>query len=274
MIENINSKKNVPRILTIAGSDSGGGAGIQADLKTMCALNCYGMSAITAITVQNTIGVYDVHPIPTDIVEKQIEVVLSDIGADAIKTGMLWDAEIITAVHKALKPFPGPYLVIDPVLVSKSGNILLQQNAVDALLELLVPRAWIITPNLPELKQLTGVEPNHKDNIIKAAKKLLDRGTKYVLVKGGHGQGEQVEDYLISNKCDIKCFPSIRINTTHTHGTGCTLSSAIACYLAKGLETEPAVETAIQFVHKAIETAPLLGKGHGPINHLWKFTDS
>ena len=267
-------KKKIPRVLTIAGSDSGGGAGIQADLKTMCALNCYGMSAITAITVQNTMGVYGVYPIPPEIVEKQIEVVLSDIGADAIKTGMLWDADIIMTVHKALNPFPDPYLVIDPVLVSKSGNTLLQQNAVDALLELLAPRAWIITPNLPELKELTGIEPNHKDNIIKAAQKLLNSGTKYVLVKGGHGQGEQVEDYLISNEGDIRCFPSTRINTPHTHGTGCTLSSAIACYLAQGLETELAVETAIQFVHKAIETAPLLGKGHGPINHLWKNTNS
>ncbi len=260
--------KILPRVLTIAGSDSGGGAGIQADIKTMCALHCYGMSAITAITAQNTTGVYAVHPIPVEIVEKQIDVVLSDIGAEAIKTGMLWGVEIITAVHKVLKKYPEPYLVIDPVLIAKSGDILLQKDAISALLELLVPRAWIITPNLPELKELTRIEPENKNAIIKAGNLLIDRGVKYVLVKGGHGHEKQIHDYLLSDKGDCMSFTSVRIDSHNTHGTGCTLSSAIACYLAHGFETEVAVEKSIQFVHRGIETAPNLGKGHGPLNHL------
>lgn len=262
--------KKIPRVLTIAGSDSGGGAGIQADIKTMCALNCYGMSAITAITAQNTLGVYAVHPIPAEIVRKQMEVVLSDIGVDAIKTGMLWGTEIINEVHKVLLNYPEPYLVIDPVLVAKSGDPLLQKEAVSALLERLVPRAWIITPNLPELKELTGIEPTDKGTILKAGDMLLDRGVKYVLVKGGHGQGEEVFDYLISKGGQKIVFTNRRIDTPNTHGTGCTLSSAIACYLAYGLETVSAVERAIQFVHKSIKTATPLGKGHGPLNHLWR----
>ncbi|MGC8737011.1 MAG: bifunctional hydroxymethylpyrimidine kinase/phosphomethylpyrimidine kinase [Candidatus Hydrogenedens sp.] len=261
--------RKLPRVLTIAGSDSGGGAGIQADIKTMCALNCYGMSAITAITAQNTLGVYAVHPIPPDIVKKQIEVVLSDIGVDAIKTGMLWGTEIITVVHEVLEIYPQPYLVIDPVLVAKSGDLLLHQEAISSLLELLIPHAWLITPNLPELKELTGIEPEDKDAITQAGYILLEKGVKYVLVKGGHGQGEKIKDYLFSYKNEEMCFVSPRVYSPHTHGTGCTLSSAIACYLARGLETEIAVEKAIQFVHKSIETAPNLGKGHGPLNHLW-----
>lgn len=262
--------KKLPRVLTIAGSDSGGGAGIQADIKTMCALHCYGMSAITAITAQNTTGVYAVHPIPAEIVGKQIEVVLSDIGADAIKTGMLWGAEIITAVHNVLKNYHQPYLVIDPVLVAKSGDLLLQREAISALLELLIPQAWLVTPNLPELKELTGIEPENKYAITKAASILLEKGTKYVLVKGGHGQGEQIQDYLFSYQNEEMCFTSTRVHSPNTHGTGCTLSSAIACFLAHGLETKIAVEKAVEFVHNAIETAPDLGKGHGPLNHLWK----
>lgn len=262
--------KKMPRVLTIAGSDSGGGAGIQADIKTMCALNCYGMSAITAITAQNTLGVYAVHPIPAEIVRKQIEVVLSDIGADAIKTGMLWGTEIIHEVHKVLFDYPKPYLIIDPVLVAKSGDPLLQKEAISALVELLIPRAWIITPNLPELKELTEIEPNNKGAILKAGNMLLDRGVQYVLVKGGHGQGEDVYDYLISKEGREIVFTNRRIDTPNTHGTGCTLSSAIACYLAHGWETVNAVEKAIQFVHKSIETAMPLGKGHGPLNHLWQ----
>ncbi len=260
--------EKLPRVLTIAGSDSGGGAGIQADIKTMCALNCYGMSAITAITAQNTLGVYAVHPIPAEIVEKQIEVVLSDIGADAIKTGMLWGTEIIVAIHRVLEKYPEPYLVIDPVLVAKSGDVLLKNEAISALIEFLLPRAWIITPNLPELKELTGIEPTDKEAILKAGQWLFDKGAQYVLAKGGHGKGEEIHDYLISNNGNCKIFTSPRINSHNTHGTGCTLSSAIACYLAHGLETELAVEKSIQFVRKAIETAPNLGKGHGPLNHL------
>lgn len=264
------SSQKIPRVLTIAGSDSGGGAGIQADIKTMCALNCYGMSAITAITAQNTTGVYAVQPIPAEIVKKQIEVVLSDIGADAIKTGMLWGTEIITAIYEVLSVYSEPYLVIDPVLVAKSGDPLLQQEAISALIELLIPRAWIITPNLPELKELTGIEPENKDSIKKAGQKLLEKGAKYVLVKGGHGQGTQIHDYLFSHEGEEIDFTSERVQTPNTHGTGCTLSSAIACYLAHGLDTATAVGKAIQFVHKAIETAPNLGKGHGPLNHLWQ----
>lgn len=262
--------KNIPRVLTIAGSDSGGGAGIQADIKTMCALNCFGMSAITAITAQNTTGVYSVYPIPAEIVAKQVDIVLSDIGADAIKTGMLWGTEIITAIYKVLMAYPEPYLVIDPVLIAKSGDPLLQQDAIGALIELLLPRAWIITPNLPELKELTGIVPENKEAVLKAVHILLAKGVKYVLVKGGHGQGKQIHDYLFSHDGKEYCFISARIDTPNTHGTGCTLSSAIACYLARKWETEIAVEKSIQFVQRAIETAPQLGHGHGPLNHLWQ----
>ncbi|HOK09109.1 MAG TPA: bifunctional hydroxymethylpyrimidine kinase/phosphomethylpyrimidine kinase [Candidatus Hydrogenedens sp.] len=263
-------KKKTPRVLTIAGSDSGGGAGIQADLKTISALNCYGMSAITAITAQNTIGVSAVHPIPPDIVKEQIEVVMQDIGADAIKTGMLWGSDTIRAIHDALSSFSDFYLVIDPVLVAKSGDLLLQREALETLLEFLVPQAWIITPNLPELRELTGIEPENEESLLRSAEVLLERGARYVLVKGGHANGKIVTDWLISNDGNVNHFLSQRIDTKNTHGTGCTLSSAIACYLAHGLPTITAVERAIQFVHKAIETAPSLGHGHGPLNHLWR----
>ncbi len=263
-------RNRLPRVLTIAGSDSGGGAGIQADLKTFTALNCYGMSVLTAITAQNTVGITGIHPIPVDIVKKQIIAVMEDIGADVIKTGMLWDANIIEAVAEVLKNYSYKYLVVDPVLVAKSGDLLLKKECIKVLKEKLIPLAWIVTPNIPELSELSGKDVNREKDICDSARIIIEMGCKYVLVKGGHLEGEVVVDRLISAYGEVKEYVHPRLNTTSTHGTGCTLSSAIACYLAYGYETSVAVGKAIEFVHKAMETAPPLGKGHGPLNHLWR----
>lgn len=261
----------IPRVLTIAGSDSSGGAGIQADLKTFTALHCYGMSVITAITAQNTLGVSAVHPIPANIVAEQLTAVLTDIGVDAVKTGMLWDTDIIHTVAETLSKHPIRYLVVDPVLVAKSGDTLLKREAVEALRSLLVSHAWIITPNVPELEVLTGISCSSQELLLEAGKKLLDLGCKFVLIKGGHwNDTEVVHDWLLGLDNFAREFTHPRIETRNTHGTGCTLSSAIACYLAKGMETEQAVGQAIQFVQQAIETAYPLGSGHGPLNHLWR----
>ncbi|HWA89339.1 MAG TPA: bifunctional hydroxymethylpyrimidine kinase/phosphomethylpyrimidine kinase [Rhizomicrobium sp.] len=248
------------RVLIIAGSDSSGGAGIQADIKTAQAFGCYAMTAITAVTVQNTRGVSAIHAVPPDIVAGQIEACLTDIGADAIKIGMLGSAKLVKAVAAALEGVRVP-VVLDPVMVSTSGHRLLPQAAERALVKELFPLASVVTPNLPETRALVG-----RGNAESCARKLMSLGARAALIKGGHATSATVDDVLVwSGGVETYAFP--RIRTKHTHGTGCTLSTAIACGLAQHLSLPLAVGRAREYVQAAIETAPGLGRGHGPLNH-------
>ncbi len=248
------------RVLVVAGSDSSAGAGIQADLKTAQAFGCYAMTAVTAVTVQNTKGVGAIHAVPPDIVAGQIAACLTDIGADAVKIGMLGSAKLIKAVAAALKGVRVP-IVLDPVLVSTSGHRLLPESAERALVKELFPLAVLVTPNLPETRALAG-----RGDAEAAARKLIAMGAGAALIKGGHATTATVDDVLVwKGGVEVYAFP--RIRTKHTHGTGCTLSTAIACGLAQGLSLPLAVGRAREYVQRAIETAPGLGKGHGPLNH-------
>ena len=251
------------RLLIVAGSDSGGGAGIQADIKTASAFGVYAMTAITAVTAQNTKMVSKVHLVPADAVREQISLCLSDIGADAIKIGMLGSAKIIKAVAAALEKHARKIpIVLDPVMVSTSGRTLLPENAIGELKKHLLPLAALVTPNLPETWALTGLRDSEK-----AARKLMEMGAQAALIKGGHSTKETIDDVLVWDRgVDVFAFP--RIKTRHTHGTGCTLSTAIACGLAKGEPLPVAVSRAREFLQHAIETAPGLGKGRGPLNLL------
>lgn len=256
------------RVLIIAGSDSGGGAGIQADIKTVTALGGYAATAITAVTVQNTLGVSGVHPIPLEVVEAQARAVLDDIGADAIKTGMLGSVETVELVARMLdgaQPVPA---VIDPVMIAKGGAPLLADRAVEAVRRLLVPRAALLTPNAPEAEALTGLPVTSADEARKAGEALLALGARAVLMKGGHIPGERVVDLLITADGET-VFEGERIDTRHTHGTGCTLASACAAGLAQRLPLAAAVARAWDFVHQAMLHAPGLGAGHGPLDHGW-----
>jgi hydroxymethylpyrimidine/phosphomethylpyrimidine kinase len=255
------------RVLIIAGSDSGGGAGIQADIKTVTALGGYAATAITAVTVQNTLGVTRVHPIPLDVVAAQARAVLSDIGADAIKTGMLGDAATVELVAGLLDEAKAP-AVIDPVMVAKGGASLLARTAVAAVRERLVPRAALLTPNAPEAEALTGLTVATTDDLRRAGEALLTAGAGAVLMKGGHVPGERVTDILMTPAGET-IFESERIDTRHTHGTGCTLASACATGLAQGLPLTDAVARAWAYVQEAIVRAPGLGQGHGPLDHGW-----
>ena len=256
--------------LTIAGSDSGGGAGIQADLKTFSALGVYGASAITALTAQNTVGVQGIHNAPPEFVVQQIESVLSDLDVGAIKIGMLSNAVIIEAVATVLQRYRHIPIVLDPVMVATSGDALLEQSAISALREHLLPLAAVITPNLPELAMLCGdTVANNEEAMIAQGKVLLDLGSSSVLVKGGHAEGADSTDLLLS-WCLVKRYTVPRIKTRNVHGTGCTLSSAIAAGLAKGLPLFEAVGEAKAYVTKAIGAAQALGigKGQGPVHHF------
>ena len=255
------------RLLTIAGSDSGGGAGIQADLKTFHAHGGYGMSVITAVTAQNTVGVTAVQVLAPAMVAAQIDAVMEDLGADAIKIGMLGRAEIVRVVAERLREWSGPPVVLDPVMVAKSGNPLLEDDAIAALRDELLPLATLVTPNLPEAERLTGEAARTEEERIDAGRALAARGPA-VLVKGGHGEGDDVVDLLILSDGSHCRFAHARIATRSTHGTGCTLSSAIAARLAREVTLEEAVEGGIDFLRRAILTAPALGRGHGPVNHL------
>ncbi|MBS3962254.1 MAG: bifunctional hydroxymethylpyrimidine kinase/phosphomethylpyrimidine kinase [Sandarakinorhabdus sp.] len=255
----------IPRILVIAGSDSGGGAGIQADIKTITMLGGYAATAVTAVTVQNTLGVAAIHGIPPAIVEGQIRAVLDDIGADAIKIGMLGDAATIEAVARGLEGVSVP-IVLDPVMVAKGGASLLQDDAVDRLVRLLVPRATLLTPNVPELELLSGSDVTDEADMLLAAQELLAAGPGAVLAKGGHLEGEMVVDWLVTRNGQQR-FETPRIITRHTHGTGCTLSSAIAAGLAAGLPLAVAIERARSYLLSALAAAPGLGQGHGPLGH-------
>ncbi|MBI1319998.1 MAG: bifunctional hydroxymethylpyrimidine kinase/phosphomethylpyrimidine kinase [Candidatus Hydrogenedens sp.] len=258
----------IPRVLSIAGSDSGGGAGIQADLKTMCALGCYGMTAVTAVTYQNTQDVAGVTPVAPEHVAKQIDLVLEDIGADAIKIGMLGSAAVVEAVAAALDRHAGPPIVLDPVMVSKSGARLLDADAGEALLHWLLPQAAVITPNAREAEALTGIAVQDEDSLLRAADALLKAGARAVLAKGGHLEGAEAVDWLITPDLRER-YSRPRIDTKNTHGTGCTYSSAVACFLAQGIELPQAVAFAKDYLHHAILHALPLGQGHGPLHHAW-----
>jgi hydroxymethylpyrimidine/phosphomethylpyrimidine kinase len=255
-------------VLVLAGSDSGGGAGIQADIKTITALGGYAATAITAVTVQNTLGVTGVHPIPLDIVEAQARAVLDDIGADALKTGMLGDAAMVELVSRILDSAKGVPAVIDPVMVAKGGASLLAGQAVSALKSLMIPRATLLTPNAPEAAVLTGLSVETTDDLRRAGEALLELGAQAVLMKGGHVAGDRVVDLLITRHGET-AFEGERIDTRHTHGTGCTLASACATGLAQGLTLTESVARAWNYVHEAMLRAPGFGAGHGPLDHGW-----
>jgi hydroxymethylpyrimidine/phosphomethylpyrimidine kinase len=256
------------RVIILAGSDSGGGAGVQADIKTVTALGGYAATAITAVTVQNTLGVSAVHPIPPAIIEAQARAVLDDIGADAIKTGMLGNAEVVELVARVLDSARGIPAVIDPVMVAKGGQVLLEDRAVGALRTLLLPRAALLTPNAPEAAALTGRAVETLDDLRAAGEALLGLGAGAVLMKGGHIAGEAVIDLLMTPGGETR-FEAARIETRHTHGTGCTLASACATGLAQGLPLTEAVARAWAYVQEAIARAPGFGAGHGPLDHAW-----
>jgi hydroxymethylpyrimidine/phosphomethylpyrimidine kinase len=259
------------RVLIIAGSDSGGGAGVQADIKTVTMLGGYAATAITAVTVQNTLGVTAVHPIPPGIIAAQARAVLSDIGADVIKTGMLGSVDVVETVA-ALLDEAGVPAVIDPVMVAKGGANLLDRGAATAFKTLLIPRAALLTPNAPEAEALTGLAVTDLDGARRAAHALLATGAKAVLIKGGHIPGARVIDLLATPDGET-LFEGERIETRHTHGTGCTLASACAVGLAQGLTLTDAVAVAWAYVAEAIRRAPGLGQGHGPLNHGWPLDD-
>jgi hydroxymethylpyrimidine/phosphomethylpyrimidine kinase len=264
-----------PVTLTIAGSDSGGGAGIQADLKTFAAHRCFGASVITALTAQNTVGVSGIHAPPPAFVRAQLDAVVGDFDVAAVKTGMLVDSAIIDAVVDGLvaafarRPFA---VVVDPVLIAKSGHALLANDAVDTMLTRLIPLATLVTPNLPEAARLVGFDVVSHDDAVRAGRALMARGAGAALIKGGHGDGDVVVDVLVTpdGVVDVR---SRRLQTRHTHGTGCTLSAAICARLAGGASLEDAVRGAVAYVHTAIERAPGFGAGHGPLHHLHPFDD-
>ena len=253
--------------LTIAGSDSGGGAGIQADLKTFHRFGVFGSSVITAITAQNTLGVTDWMAVPTLLITEQLDAVASDLRPAAIKTGMLADADVVRVVREGIvKHRLSPY-VLDPVMVATSGDPLLTPDAVQAIVSELLPLADLVTPNLDETRILSGIEVANVRDMERAAALLVERGAKAALIKGGHLSGPEAIDVLNTGD-QLHIFRRRRIDTRHTHGTGCTLSAAIAAHLALGESLYHAVERSLSFVHRAIEAAPQLGSGNGPLNHF------
>jgi hydroxymethylpyrimidine/phosphomethylpyrimidine kinase len=264
----VNGRDTRARALTIAGSDSGGGAGIQADLKTFSALGVFGMTAITAVTVQNTKGVSDVEELSPSIVAEQIRSVAGDIGVDAAKTGMLASAAIVHAVAEAIEETGLPNLVVDPVFVSKHGHPLLADDAVDSIKRLILPLATVVTPNLPEAAGLAGFEVRDRDDMRQAAGAILRLGPRAVLVKGGHLEGDRAIDLFVEEGLE-EWIDAERIETPHTHGTGCTLSAAITAHLARGASLPQAVRAGKLFVTEAIRHALALGEGIGPVSQRW-----
>jgi len=261
------------RVLIIAGSDSGGGAGIQADIKAVTMLGGHAMTAVTAITVQDTKGVHGVWPVPLEAVLGQIKVTLADIGADTIKTGMLGSAQLVEAIAEALHAQAGlTPRVIDPVMVATSGDRLVDERAIGAIRSELIPRARLVTPNAPEAEVLTGKPVETIDGQRRAAERLLELGAHGALVKGGHIDGHVIHDVLQTTTGEW-IFESPRIRTTSTHGTGCTLASAIAALLAQGRSVPEAVEEGRDYLFGAIKAARGLGKGHGPVHHGWLLDD-
>lgn len=274
--------KTYPRVLTIAGSDSGGGAGIQADIKAISATGSYAASAITAITVQNTLGVSAVHNVPVEIIKGQISAVLSDIGADAVKIGMLSTAELVLAVKESLVEAGVTNIVLDPVMVATSGDRLIDENAVEVLARELAPYARVLTPNIPEAEILAGVKINSQDELPEVARMLSEKisaagGRKVsVLMKAGHLEDDELVDYFWNAEEEhIVELRSKRVLSKNTHGTGCTLSSAFASYLAQGFSLDEAAGKAKEYISAAIEHGAEygIGHGHGPVDHFWKFKE-
>lgn len=255
--------------LTIAGSDSGAGAGIQADLKTFAAHRVYGTSAITAITAQNTLGVTMWQALPADLVVAQIEAVAGDIGADAVKIGMLGNAAIVEAVGATIAELDLPFVVLDPVMIAKGGDRLLETDAVDALRAELLPRVHMVTPNIPEAEVLADMHIGSVEDMHAAAQRILRLGPRVVLVKGGHLPGDESVDVAVSAH-DTFELRMPRVHTNSTHGTGCTLSSAIAANLAAGLDDRTSLVRAREYLDGALRHAPGIGKGHGPLGHFWQ----
>ena len=256
------------RLLTIAGSDSGGGAGIQADLKTFHAFGCYGMSVLTAITAQNTQGVQGVFDLPPEFVALQLESVVNDIGVDAAKTGMLANAEIIHNLSQTIEQLDIPHLVVDPVMRAKGGDLLLRDDAQQALIEEIIPLAELITPNIPEAEVLAGMSIKNKDDMREASKVIHNKGAKNVLVKGGHRKEDAVDVLFDGSECTE--YFAERVQSKNTHGTGCTYSAAIAANLAQGHELKKAISISKKFITKAIRSSLDLGKGIGPLSHFVK----
>ena len=255
------------KILIIAGSDSSGGAGIQADIKTVTALGSYGMTAVTAVTSQNTRGVKSIVPIPPKEILNQIKYTSNDIKPDAIKIGMLHSSKVIKLVMKALKNIKVKKIILDPVMVAKGGAKLINNDAINLLKTKLIKKVILITPNIPEAEILTNSKIKNEEDMIFAARSLINLGAKNVLIKGGHLKSKEVKDIFV-NRSNIKIFTSIRYYTKNTHGTGCSLSSAITTFLSCGKTIKKACELGIKYVNSAISTNPKYGKGHGPINHL------
>lgn len=267
-------KSDIKKVLTIAGSDSGGGAGIQADIKTISACGCYAMSAITAITAQNTQGVQAVEPLSLNIIEKQIRAVLDDIGANAVKIGMLATAEIVRLVAALLQEYKPKYIVLDPVLVATSGDRLTKDSATEAILRELMPIATVITPNIPEAEQLTGLSIQDEADFRRIWETLTNQGAQAVLIKGGHLETSPLTDVLFTPE-EAYSYTHDRILTRNTHGTGCSLSSAIASFLALGYTLPEAVQRGTDYIHAAIRAAvdQKIGQGSGPVHHFhewWK----
>ena len=260
------------RVLSIAGSDSGGGAGIQADLKTFAALGCFGMTALTALTAQNTLGVRAIHAVPLEMLNAQIDAVVEDIGVDAVKIGMLHSAATVQAVATAIDRHRLERVVLDPVMVATSGATLIDREAIEVLVTQMFPRAALVTPNLDEAALLVGRPLATEDDMYAAARELLARGARAVLLKGGHLAGDTVSDLLLAHDAQALWLRGPRIPSANTHGTGCTLSSAIAAHLARGATLEDAVRRARDYVRGALQAgAPVrTGAGSGPLNHAWQ----
>jgi hydroxymethylpyrimidine/phosphomethylpyrimidine kinase len=259
--------RKIPTALTIAGSDSGAGAGIQADLKTFAANGVYGTNAIAAITAQNTRGVKKIHPLPPAIVAAQIDAVVNDIGADAVKTGMLLDAAIVKLVAARIRAHRLRNLVVDPVMVAKSGDLLLRKDAIAALKTKLIPLATVVTPNVPEAEKLTGIRLKRPEDFKEAARRILALGAKTVVIKGGHRRGPAADLFYDGKK--FREFSAPRLRTRNTHGTGCTFAAAIAAHLAKGAKPKEAVRRAKRYLTRAIAESYPIGAGHGPVNHFF-----
>lgn len=263
-------KKSYFRVLTIAGSDSGGGAGIQADIKAISAMGCYASSAITAVTVQNTLGVQAVHPIPLDILEGQIDAILSDIGADAIKIGMLHSTKVVNLVAEMIEKYGIRNVVLDPVMVSTSGHKLIEDDAIESIKNRLIPLSRVITPNIPEAEILSGCKISSEQDFEQIAKKLSFNKSVSVLLKAGHLDNDCLVDYFYNVEDNtITLLPSKRVQTKNTHGTGCTLSSAFASALARGEDLTMASKSAKKYIEQAIVSGAEyeIGHGHGPVNH-------
>lgn len=269
-----NQTREYFKVLTIAGSDSGGGAGIQADLKTFAAIGCYGMSVITALTAQNTRGVTAIHAVPPPFAVEQMTAVFTDIGADAVKIGMLYSAELIKAVTETLTEYSARHIVLDPVMVAQSGDKLLQDDAIQAIKDHLMPVADVVTPNLPEAEVLLGQKIESLEDMQRAARSLARFGGRSILIKGGHlAQSKSTDLLYLTEEDRFVTLEAERIDSCNNHGTGCTLSSAIAAYMSRGSDIEDAVRQAKTFIQNAIRAgaAYKIGHGHGPVHHFFEF---